>query len=141
LRRLFLESAPFGLYTSIPYLNLDPEKTDLVKPFHYKAGLYAKRRIYNFGNYWLYGGREKLSPEEYNENKEFRKIVTKNLTSTHDTYKPLGDHIQRRHEVEVRRAQTLEVPEKKKRESRAQGRKRKRAKQIAEEGLRDTLCR
>jgi hypothetical protein len=141
LRHLFLELAPFGLYTSIPYLNLDPEKADLVKPFHYKAGLYAKRRIYNFGDYWLYGGRKKLSTEEYDENEEFRKIVTKNLTSTRDTYEPLGDHIQRRHEVEVRVAQTLEVPEKKKRESGAQRRKRKRAEQIAEEGLRDTLCR
>jgi hypothetical protein len=59
LRRLFLESAPFGLYTSIPYLNLDPEKADLVKLLHYKAGLYAKRRIYYFGDYWLYRGRKK----------------------------------------------------------------------------------
>ncbi len=61
-------------------------------------------------------------------------------TSTRDTYEPLGDHIQRRHKVEVQTAQTLEVPEKKKRESGAQRRKRKRAEQIAEEGLRDTLC-
>jgi hypothetical protein len=82
LHCLFLESAPFRLYTSIPYLNLDPEKADLVKPFHYKAGLHAKRRIYNFGNYWLYGGPEKLSSKEY---AEFRQIVTKNLTSTGDT--------------------------------------------------------
>jgi hypothetical protein len=34
----------------------------------------------------------------------------------------------------------MEVPEKEKRESRAQWRKWKRAEQIAEEGLRDTLC-
>jgi hypothetical protein len=82
-----------------------------------------------------------MSTEEHDENEEFCKIVTKNLTSTRDTYEPLGDHIQRRHEVEVQTAQTLEVPEKKKRESGAQRRKRKRAEQIAEEGLRDTLCR
>ena len=89
----------------------------------------------------MYGGRKKLSSEEYSENEEFRKIVTKNLISTRDTSEPLGDHIQGRHEVEVQLAQTLEVPEKKKRESGAQRRKRKRAEQIAEEGLRDTLCR
>jgi hypothetical protein len=43
--------------------------------------------------------------------------------------------------MEVRTAQTLEVPEKKKRESGAQWRKQKRAEQIAKEGLRDTHCR
>ena len=54
---------------------------------------------------------------------------------------PLGDHVQHPHKMEVRTAQTLEVPEKKKRESGAQWRKQKRAEQIAKEGLRDTHCR
>ena len=89
LRRLFLESAPFGLYTSLPYLHRDRNLSELVLPYHFKFGLSGKSLPYAYGDYWLYGGTKDPTPEVLEASRIYRETTTRNLTSTPETYESL----------------------------------------------------
>ena len=100
LRRIFLESAPFGLYTSLPYLNRDPKNAKYILPYHYKAGLGGKRLGYNMADYWLYGGVDKLTEEEYSKGQPHRDLTLRNLTAAQENYEQLNTRAERRREEE-----------------------------------------
>ena len=100
LRRIFLESAPFGLYTSLPYLNRDPKNAKYILPYHYKAGLGGKRLGYNMADYWLYGDGDKLTEEEYAKGQPHRDLTLRNLTAAQESYEQLNTRAERRREEE-----------------------------------------
>jgi len=129
LRRIFLESAPFGLYTSLPYLIRDKEFAPLIKSYHFKAGLGGKKRIYNFGDYWLYGGSEPIAKEEMDDGAEFRRLSFNNLRASPSTYTPLNTRVQRRLDLEATKG--ADRIGKRKRPSGAEQKRRKRAAEAA----------
>jgi hypothetical protein len=89
LRRQFLENAPRGLFTSLPYLI----RTDLTSanllPHHFRLGLSGRRLVQSYGDYWMYGGLGRISEEEKEKGKRYRETSRRNLMSTPTTYKPL----------------------------------------------------
>jgi len=110
LRRQFLESAPFGLFTSLPYLHFDPTVSEFLTAYHFKAGLSCKRLSHAYGDYWLYGGDKSPSVFFLEDQKalEYQRITSKNLDSNHETFESLQlEKIRREKEDEMKRAGTF----------------------------------
>ena len=123
LRRLFLESAPFGLYTSLPYLHRDRNTAKLVKPYHYQMGFSGKSLAYAYCDYWLYGGVNDPASEVLEAGKEYRETTTRNLTSTPETYESL--QFERNRIIELNKAKAAgTAPVKKSRPARIRHRHR-----------------
>jgi hypothetical protein len=89
LRRLFLENAPFGLFTSLPYLVRDLATSANILPHHFRLGFNGKRLVQSFGDYWLYGGLGRIGPKEKELGKRYRETSTRNLLSTPLKYESL----------------------------------------------------
>ena len=130
LRRIFLESAPFGLYTVLPYLNRDKKNASKILHYHYKMGLAGKRAIYAFSDYWLYGGLKGPTPEELEVGARYRETTKRNLRSRPETYESLKFEKIRVEELNKAKAEGT-APVKKK-ESGSQRRKRRAAEKAAE---------
>ncbi len=89
LRRLFLESAPFGLYTSLPFLHRDKTNAAKITNHHFKMCIGGKSLQYSYCDYWLYGGVQDPSAELLKKSKKYQERTLFNLTSTPETFKSL----------------------------------------------------
>jgi hypothetical protein len=52
----------------------DLELGPLLQPCHFRFGFSGKKRIYNLGEYWAYGGRGTMSAKEIEESQKCRDI-------------------------------------------------------------------
>jgi hypothetical protein len=127
LRRLFLESAPFELYTSLPFFHRDKTNAAKITNHHFKMCIAGKSLQYSYCDYWLYGGIQDPSAELLKKSKKYQEQTLFNLTSTPETFKSLQFEKERVAELNKEKAEGT-VPEKpkKKRLSGAQCRKRNR---------------
>jgi hypothetical protein len=128
LRRLFLENAPRGLFTSLLFLI----RTDLtaanILPHHFRLGLSGRRLVQSYGDYWLYGGLGRISAEEKARGKRYRETSRRNLLSTPTTYESLNFVSEQRTNEQKAKAILVEqgvITDPKKRLSGSQRRKRR----------------
>jgi hypothetical protein len=127
LRRLFLESAPFGLYTSLPFLHRDKTNAAKITNHHFKMCIAGKSLQYSYCDYWLYGGVQDPSAELLEKSEKYQERTLFNLTSTPETFKSLKFEKERVAELNKAKAEgTVPEKSKKKRLSGAQCRKRNR---------------
>jgi hypothetical protein len=124
LRCLFLESAPFGLYTSLPYLKMNAAK---ITNYHFKMCIAGKSLQYSYCDYWLYGGVQDPTAELLKNSEKYQERTLFNLTLTPETFKSLQFEKDRVAELNKEKAKgTVTEKPKKKRLSGAQCRKRNR---------------
>ncbi len=89
LRSLFLESTPFGLYTSLLFLHRDKTNAAKITNHHFKMCIAGKSLQYSYCDYWLYGGVQDPSAELLKKSKKYQEQTLFILTSTPKTFKSL----------------------------------------------------